>query len=122
MPDRNHNLRFTLKHLFLLVTLFAAALFVGRAAGSVALSIHLLLLILGWAFHRFLQASLAGLIPCLLGFDYLVIRGIGWIHLGDEGPFIFDGVFNTVATSLVVIGVLIFLHLATRKQPAARWQ
>ena len=122
MLDRNENLRFTLRHLFILVSLLAAALSAGRATGSVALSIHLMLLIVGWVMYRFLHANLAGLIPCLLGFDYFAVRGIGWVYFASEGFFLFDDIFNLVASLLVIVGASVFLFLAAREQPGSRWQ
>src|SRR5262245_4783134 len=119
MPDRNENLRFTLKHLFILVALLAVALSAGRATGSIALSVHLMLLVAGWVMYRFLNANLAGLIPCLLGFDFFIIRGIGWVYFASEGPFLFDGVLHMIASLLVFVGGCVFLFLASCEKPGS---
>ena len=120
MPDRNTDLRFTLKHLFIVVALLAGALSAGRVTGSVAISIHLTLLVIGWIMYRFMYAHLAGLIPCLLGFDYLASRGIGWAYFGFED--FFDDFLSSAASILVLVGSCTFLYLATREGLRSRWQ
>src|SRR5262249_2889768 len=122
MPNRNENLRFTLKHLFILVALLAVALSAGRVTGSIALSVHLMLLVVGWIMYRFFLANLTALVFCLLGFDYFVIRGIGWVCFASDGFFLFDGVFNFVASLFVLVGAFVFLLLGARQKPESRWQ
>lgn len=118
--DRNENLRFTLKHLFVVVALLAVALTAGRVTGSIVISIQLLVLVIGWIMHRFMHAHLGALIPCLLGFDYLAIRGVAWAYFGFEG--FFDEFPNSAASILVLVGSSAFAYLATCKGPQARWQ
>jgi hypothetical protein len=120
MTNRNENLRFTLKHLLILVALLAAALCAGRITGSPAMSIHSMLLVVGWVMYRFMHARLVGLIPCLLGLDILSIRAIDWAYLGED--FWFEGVFNVFASCLIVAGITAFFLFGSSKRPFWRWQ
>jgi ribose/xylose/arabinose/galactoside ABC-type transport system permease subunit len=56
MPSRNPDLRFTLTNLFVIVALLAVALSAALITGSIALSIHLSLVVIGWIMYRFMQA------------------------------------------------------------------
>ena len=120
--DRNENLRFTLRDLFILVTLIAVIFATGRSTGTYAMSVHLTMLVIGWIMHRFIHAHLGGLIPCLFGLDYLTIRAIDWVYYGGEGPFIFDEILNMFASFLIGVGAVVFLFLSVGKGQHARSQ
>jgi hypothetical protein len=123
MPDQNENLRFNLKHVFVLVALLAAALSAGRITGSPAMSIHLTLLVVGWIMYQFMHARLAGLVPCLLGLDYLTITGIHWTYFARDSNFLINGIFNTFASFLIFAGIAaFFVCFSNRKRPYWEWQ
>lgn len=120
MPDRNETLRFTLRNLLIVTGLLAAALSVGHWTNSPLLSVHLTLLVLGWVAFKFLHASLAGLIPCLIGVDFLTIGAIVWVYRAIE-PW-FEMIVYLFASFLLVVGICIFLFVAINKRPFWRWQ
>jgi len=121
MTDRNENLRFTLRHLFVVTALSAMALAAGRVTGSPALTIHLTLVVVGWLIYYVLHGHLAGILPCLLGADYLTIHAIDWTYRANA-PFMFEPVLDMFASFLIFVGLGIFVILGCRKGPYWRWQ
>jgi hypothetical protein len=102
MHDRNENLRFTLRNILVVTTLLAVAISVAHWTGSPELSAVCLLLVFGWALHKFLHANLAGLIPCLVGVGCFVLPGINWVYRAVD-PFLAEIYLSFLGTFFLAV-------------------
>jgi hypothetical protein len=115
-------LRFTLRELLIAIGLIACTLVAGRISESPSISVHLTLVLVGWAMMRYAHGHLAGIISTMLGIDILICLGLGWAYYGTGDFFGFRQIFAIFASFLVAIGIGIFLIIASLKRRYWRWQ
>jgi hypothetical protein len=119
--SKQSPLQFTLLTLFAVLSYFGLAFGVSQALGSPAVAIHLSLLFVGWALHRFAHANLFGLIFLLFGIDVLIFSGVSWVYHGYEsfGWFPHEVILWT-GSFFVTFAICIFVFIAFLKNK--HWQ
>jgi len=92
------------------------------ATNSVALGIHLSLLLVGWILWRYAHGHLAGILLVLLGGDALLCMSVPWIFEGVEDFMGFRALVMLGASLLVLIGLGVFLWAGTREWEFSKHQ
>ncbi len=102
--------RFSLRGLFVLTSLVAFAVALVSFTSHRAFGIHLLFILIGWILKRYVGGRLGGVVPALIGFDFLACISIPWIQKGNED--FFREMFLAISTCLVAIGIGVLCILA----------
>jgi hypothetical protein len=114
--------QYTLAHLFIVTTLVAIILGIGRWTGSAAIVIQLSLILFGWLIWRFAHGHLGAVILSLLGSDILICGAISWAYDGSGDLFGIRFLFVAFGSVLMMAGVGVFSWRASLKHPHWRSQ
>lgn len=110
------TIRFSLRHTFGVTAFIALTLGIVSYTGSVAYGIHLSMFLIGWVMWRILHAYPQGLIPILLGADFLLWVAYERGLCGSEEDFFgYRMILSVFASVLVLVGVAILVRTGNKK-------
>lgn len=109
-------IRFSLRQLLTVTGYLAFTVAVVVNTGSIALGIHLSLGLVGWIMWRFAHGHLGGIIPALLGGDFLLCSSVVWVVQGSEDFMGVRSMFNVLASLLVLVGLAGLIWIGMTEQ------
>lgn len=115
--QRDSTIRFSLRQMFGVTGFVALTLGIVSYTGSVAYGIHLSMFLIGWVMWRVLHAHPKGLIPVLLGGDFLLWVAYERVLRGSEEDFLgYRTMISVFGSLLVVFGVSRLVRVGSKKQ------
>ena len=112
----DNTVRFSLFSVLAVFGYISLSLAIASSMKSVALGIHLSLILVGWIMWRYTHGHLGGIVPALLGGDVLLCLSVPWIFRGAEDLMGFRELINVAASLLVVLGLVVLLWIGAKKQ------
>jgi hypothetical protein len=119
-PD--NTIRFSLLSVLGIFAYVSFAFAMASLANSVAVGIHLSLLLVGWVLWRYAYGHGAGVILVLLGGDLLLCLSVPWIRDGADDVMGFRVLASLAAGLIVTIGLGVFVWAGSTSRPHARNQ
>jgi hypothetical protein len=109
-------IRFSLLELFGVTSFVALILGIVSYTGSILVGIHLSLCLTGWLMRRLLHGQLGGIIPALLGGDFLLCSSVAWVHHGSEDFMGIHKMLDVIATLVVCVGLGALVWVGIKRQ------
>lgn len=110
------TVRFSLLSLLVVTTYIACTMAVVSYTKNIVFGVHLTLGLVGWIIWRFAHGHLGGLIPTMLGSDFLLCSSAEWVLHGSEDFLGICLALNVIASLIVLTGIGLFAWVSSKKR------
>lgn len=113
-----HNrTQYSLSRLFVVIAIACVICGIIRITGRYSIGLHLAFCLAGWLLSRLGHAHLGGLIPALVGADFLAVITIDWVYFCNPEDWLGGrSLVVALATLLTFVGSIVFAIVGAKQK------